>query len=469
MPTLFDPVRLGDLELSNRIVMAPLTRNRAVAGRVPSPLAVTYYAQRADAGLIVSEATQISPLGQGYLDTPGIYSREQIEGWRRGDRAVHAARRPDRGAAVARGPHLARLAAARKARCRWRRQRSGPAARPSRPRASRTCPRRARCALDELPGIVERLPPCGPACAMEAGFDGVEVHGANGYLLDQFLRDSSNHRSDAYGGSIENRARLLLEVMQAVTKEIGSGRTGLRLSPVTPANDIADSDPQPLFNYVVEQLAPMKLAFVHVIEGATGGPRDVLANGKPFDYAALRSAAPTGGAWIVNNGYDRQMALDAVASRRGRCGGLRATVHQQPRSRAPGCVGAHRWRRWTATRCTVGARRATSTTRRSPMPALPDQPTSRIPGRPEKMEGRDVVVGDSLSSTPTRPPPLDVNRSATWEEAPRPRVRTATRADAACAAAKEPVAAPRTLRSPERALACRPERRHAVGSDGVHS
>jgi N-ethylmaleimide reductase len=177
-------------------------------------------------------------------------------------------------------------------------------------------------ALEELPGIVEEYR-LAARHAMEAGFDGVEVHGANGYLLDQFLRDGSNHRSDAYGGSIENRARLLLEVMRAVTKEIGGGRTGLRLSPVTPANDIADSDPQPLFNFVAEQLAPMKLAFVHVIEGATGGPRDVLANGKPFDYAALRERAKA--PWIVNNGYDRQMALDAVA-----CGAADAVAFGRP-------------------------------------------------------------------------------------------------------------------------------------------
>jgi N-ethylmaleimide reductase len=310
MPTLFDPVRLGDLELSNRIVMAPLTRNRAVAGRVPSPLAVSYYAQRADAGLIVSEATQISPLGQGYLDTPGIYSREQVEGWRAVTRAVHARG----GRMVVQLWHVGRIShvsllpegevpvAPSAIRARGKTFTAKGFEDVSAPRA---------LALEEIPGIVEQYR-LAARHAMEAGFDGVEVHGANGYLLDQFLRDGSNHRSDAYGGSIENRARLLLEVMRAVTTEIGNGRTGLRLSPVTPANDIADSDPQPLFNWVAEQLAAMKLAFIHVIEGATGGPRDVLANGKPFDYAALRQRAQA--PWIVNNGYDRQMAIDAVAS-----------------------------------------------------------------------------------------------------------------------------------------------------------
>jgi N-ethylmaleimide reductase len=144
---------------------------------------------------------------------------------------------------------------------------------------------------------------------MDAGFDGVEVHGANGYLIDQFLRDSINDRSDAYGGPVANRIRLLVEVMAAVTGEIGGGRTGLRLSPVTPSNDAGlDSDPQRLFEAAVDALAPLQLAYLHVVEGQTGGPRDVA----PFDYAALRRRFA--GAWMVNNGYTRQMALDAVAS-----------------------------------------------------------------------------------------------------------------------------------------------------------
>ena len=150
--------------------------------------------------------------------------------------------------------------------------------------------------------------------AVAAGFDGVEVHGANGYLLEQFLRDSINDRTDAYGGPVENRARLLLEVMTAVVAEIGGGRTGLRLSPITPVNDAAqDSDAAALYGHVVQQLAPLKLAFLHLIEGQTGGARDLSDKGvAPFDYAALR--AVYGGAWMVNNGYSRAMALDAVAS-----------------------------------------------------------------------------------------------------------------------------------------------------------
>ena len=308
MTSLFDPIHLGQIALANRVVMAPLTRNRAAAGRVPSPLAALYYRQRAGAGLIVSEATQIAPLGQGYLDTPGIYSREQVEGWKAVTRAVH-----ERGGKivvqlwhVGRISHVSLLPAgevpvapsAIAAKTQTYTAKGFEAV--SAPRALK---------LEELPAIVEQYR-LAARNAIEAGFDGVEVHGANGYLLDQFLRDGMNQRTDAYGGSIENRARLLIEVMQAVTTEIGSGRTGLRLSPVTPSNDASDSNPQPLFNHVAERLAPLELAFLHVIEGATAGVRDVA----PFDYQALRERAKA--PWMVNNGYDRKMALDAVASGR---------------------------------------------------------------------------------------------------------------------------------------------------------
>ncbi|UZG44684.1 alkene reductase [Caldimonas thermodepolymerans] len=314
MPTLFDPIRIGDIELATRLVMAPLTRNRAAPGQVPAPLAAEYYAQRANpatgAGLIITEASQVSPMGQGYLDTPGIHNAEQVAGWKRITEAVHA-----RGGRiviqlwhVGRVSHVSLLPDGQ-----------SPVA-PSAIQANTktytregfqptSMPRELR--LDELPGIVEDYRRAA-RLAMEAGFDGVEVHAANGYLLDQFLRDGSNHRTDAYGGPIENRARLLLEVMRAVTAEIGAGRTGVRLSPVTPSNDAYDSNPQPLFNYVVEQLAPMGLAYLHVVEGQTGGARDLTDQGRPFDYAQLRQRFP--GPWMVNNGYDRQMALDAVAS-----------------------------------------------------------------------------------------------------------------------------------------------------------
>jgi N-ethylmaleimide reductase len=305
MSTLFDPIRVGDIAAANRIVMAPLTRDRAGPGRTPTPLMATYYEQRASAGLIVSEGTQISAEGQGYLDTPGIYNAEQIAG------AVHA----KGGKIVVQLWHVGRIShlsllpegvvpvssTARRANGKTFTAQGFETV--SEPRALRT---------DEIPRLIADYRQAARN-AIEAGFDGVEVHGANGYLLEQFMRDSINDRSDAYGGSRENRARLVIEVMTAIADEIGAGRTGIRLSPVTPANDAAlDSDPQAMFNLVVERLAPLKLAFIHVVEGATGGPRDVA----PFDYAALRNRFKQGnahGVWIVNNGYTRAMALDAMA------------------------------------------------------------------------------------------------------------------------------------------------------------
>jgi N-ethylmaleimide reductase len=313
MSTLFDPLRIGDIDLASRIVMAPLTRNRASAGRVPNALMAEYYAQRADpatgAGLLITEATQIAPLGQGYLDTPGMYSDAQVAGWRRVTEAVHA----QGGRIVVQLWHVGRIShvsllppgevpvssTARAAK--GKTYIAGGFADVSAPRALRS---------DEIPGVVKQYRHAALR-AIEAGFDGVEVHGANGYLIEQFLRDSINDRSDAYGGPIENRTRLLREVMQAVADAIGGGRTGLRLSPVTPSNDAGpDSDPQALYEAAVAQLAPLRLAYLHVVEGATGGARDIAA----FDYAALRSRFA--GAWMVNNGYDRAMALDAVASGR---------------------------------------------------------------------------------------------------------------------------------------------------------
>jgi N-ethylmaleimide reductase len=311
MTTLFDPIHFGAITAANRIAMAPLTRNRADSARVPSPLAATYYAQRATAGLIVSEATQISALGQGYLATPGIYTTAQMSAWRVVTDAVHA----QGGKIVLQLWHVGRIShlsllpdgeqpvssTARRALTKTFTAKGFEDV--SEPRALH---------LDELPGIVAEYRSAARN-AMDVGFDGVEVHGANGYLLDQFLRDSINDRTDDYGGPKENRVRLPLEVMQAICAEIGADRTGLRLSPVTPSNDAGqDSDAQGLFNYFVERLAPLRLAFIHVVEGATGGARDVA----PFDYAALRArfkANNEQGAWIVNNGYDRAMALTAVA------------------------------------------------------------------------------------------------------------------------------------------------------------
>jgi N-ethylmaleimide reductase len=307
MTTLFDPVRIGDIDLANRIVMAPLTRNRAAPGGVASHLAVEYYRQRASAGLIVTEGSQICPEAQGYIDTPGIHNAEQVAAWRRVTDAVHAAG----GRIVIQLWHVGRVShvslqpdgrapvSSTGRRAHAKTYLAGGFAEVSTPRA---------LVADEIPGVVASYREAARH-AMDAGFDGVEVHGANGYLIDQFLRDSINDRDDDYGGPIANRTRFLFEVMRAVAGEIGGGRTGLRLSPVTPSNDAGpDSEPQALFEHALARLAPLRLAFVEVVEGQTGGARDFA----PFDYGALHRKF--GGAWIVNNGYQRSMALDAVAS-----------------------------------------------------------------------------------------------------------------------------------------------------------
>lgn len=305
--TLFSPTRLGAIDVGNRIAMAPLTRNRAIDGRVPNPLAIQYYEQRASAGLIIAEATQISPLGQGYLDTPGIYSQAQIDAWRKVTDAVHARG----GRIVLQLWHVGRIShtsllpegevpvAPSALRANGKTFTAKGFEDVSEPRALR---------LDEIPALVQDFRQAARN-AITAGFDGVEVHAANGYLIDQFLRDGSNLRTDEYGGSIENRTRLLDEVVRAIASEIGADRTGVRLSPVTPANDARDSRPQALFERAVERLDAIGgLAFVHVIEGATGGPRDNI----PFDYAALR--AKFRGPWIANNGYDKDSAEQAIAT-----------------------------------------------------------------------------------------------------------------------------------------------------------
>ena len=302
---LFSPFELGGLKLSNRIVMAPLTRNRAGAGLVPGDLAAEYYAQRASAGLIITEATQVSKQAQGYQDTPGIFTPDQIAGWRTVTDAVHA----KGGRIVVQLWHVGRVShvdlhdgqapvAPSAIRAETKTFVNNGFAEVSEPRALE---------LDEIPGIVDdfRLT---AANAIEAGFDGVEVHGANGYLLDQFLRETANVRTDAYGGSIENRARLLLEVIAAVAGEIGAERTGLRLSPVSPASGIVPSrNEQPQFNHVVEKLDGLGIAYIHVVEGATGGPRDAT----PFDFEQLRQRF--GQTYIANNGYDDDLARARLA------------------------------------------------------------------------------------------------------------------------------------------------------------
>ncbi|WP_437881094.1 alkene reductase [Pseudomonas sp. LRF_L74] len=265
MPTLFDPIQIGDLQLPNRIIMAPLTRCRADAGRVPNALMAEYYTQRASAGLILSEATSVTPMGVGYPDTPGIWSEEQVAGWLNVTRAIHA----NDGRIFLQLWHVGRI--------------SDPsyldgelpvapsAIKPAghvslvRPLKDFETPRALETA--EIAGVVEAYRK-GAENAKRAGFDGVEIHAANGYLLDQFLQDSTNKRSDQYGGSLENRARLLLEVTDAVLSVWDAGRVGVHLAPRADSHDMGDSNRRETFGYVARELGKRKIAFLCAREKA---------------------------------------------------------------------------------------------------------------------------------------------------------------------------------------------------------
>jgi N-ethylmaleimide reductase len=287
--------------------MAPLTRSRAGKGDVQGEMNAEYYSQRATAGLIISEATQISQQGKGYAFTPGIYTEEQVKGWALSTAAVHA----KRGLMFAQLWHVGRI--------------SHPdlqvdnqlpvapsAIRPEGKAFTETgfkdfvTPRALE--LNEIPGIIEQYVHAAK-CAKAANFDGIEIHAANGYLLDQFLRDKTNKRTDNYGGAIENRARLLLEVVAAVATVWSPDRIGIRLSPVSHANDIDDSHPMATFSYVVTQLNQFNMAYIHCVEGETIGPRIIPAD---FSFVKLRELFH--GCYIANNGYDLEMALAARAS-----------------------------------------------------------------------------------------------------------------------------------------------------------
>ncbi|KAA1181307.1 alkene reductase [Photorhabdus heterorhabditis] len=269
MPTLFDPIRIGDLDLPNRIIMAPLTRTRAVGeGRIPNALMAEYYVQRASAGLIISEATSVTPQGVGYANTPGIWSDEQVAGWRLVTDAVHAAggrifiqlwhvgrisdpiflngERPVAPSAIAADGHVSLL-------------------RPERPFV---VPRALES--NEIPGIVEAFRR-GAENAKTAGFDGVEIHGANGYLLDQFLQDNANIRTDRYGGSVENRARLLLEVTDACISVWGASRVGMHLAPRGGSYSMEDSNPMATFGYVARELGKRGIAFIFSRDAVVDG------------------------------------------------------------------------------------------------------------------------------------------------------------------------------------------------------
>jgi N-ethylmaleimide reductase len=270
---LLEPTQLGTYRLKNRIVMAPLTRNRAKEGNVPQPMNVEYYSQRATAGLIISEATQISPQGQGYPFTPGIHSAEQVAGWQQVTKAVH-----DRGGRIfLQLWHVGRIShpcfqlngglpVAPSA--------IAPEGEVSTFTGSEPYVTPRALEIAEIPGIIADYRRAAEN-ALAAGFDGVEVHSANGYLLDQFLHDGSNQRTDKYGGSIANRARLLLEVIAAVIDVWGSDRVGVRLSPSGNFGTMFDRDPHALFTYVVQQLDLLNLAYIHIVEPRVQGNETV--------------------------------------------------------------------------------------------------------------------------------------------------------------------------------------------------
>ena len=304
---LFTPIQMGPYTLPNRIVMAPMTRNRAAAGNVPHELNVEYYRQRASAGLIITEASQISPQGVGYPATPGIHSAEQVAGWRHITEAVHA----EDGHIFLQLWHVGRI--------------SHPSLQPGgalpvAPSAIKPAgeaityegpqayvePRALE--LDEIPALINDYLVAAEN-ALAAGFDGVEIHAANGYLLDQFLRDGSNQRTDKYGGAIKNRVRLLLEVTEAVTSVWGGGRVGIRISPLQPFNDMYDSNPEALFSYVVQQMNNFELAYLHVTEMGKESPG---AAGPAFDLLKLRDIYR--GIYMTNAAYDRERANAALAA-----------------------------------------------------------------------------------------------------------------------------------------------------------
>ncbi len=302
MNPLFEPLQAGALHLPNRIVMAPLTRCRAGEGRVPNRMMAEYYAQRATFGMILSEATSICPMGVGYPDTPGIWSDAQVDGWREVTRAVHQAG----GTILLQLWHVGRISDP--VYLDGETPVSASAVKPDghvsllRPQKPFETPRALD--LEEIPGVIEAYR-VGAENAMGAGFDGVEIHAANGYLIDQFLQDSTNHRTDAYGGSIENRARILLEVTDAITSACPADRVGIHLAPRCDAHDMGDSDPAALFGHVARELGKRKLAF--------------LCTREAHDHSETPALSPMmkkefGGVFIANERFTAETAREAVAN-----------------------------------------------------------------------------------------------------------------------------------------------------------
>jgi len=312
-PSLFQPITLGSVELKHRIVLAPLTRNRATTpGNIPNELNVEYYYQRAsDGGLLITEATQVTPYGQGYPNTPGIHSSEQVEGWKKVTDAVHgkggkifqqlwhvgrishSSLQPDGGLPVSAS---AITPAGGTVTAQWQ-------------GVPFETPRALE--LEEIPTVVGQYL-AGAEHAKAAGFDGVEIHGANGYLIDQFLQDGTNQRNDAYGGSIENRVRFMLEVVDAVISVWGSDRVGIRLSPYGKFNDMKDSNAVALFSHAIAELGKRKLAYLHLVEarGAEGDMQDL--GGKSVEEVGEVYRAAFGGHIISAGGFDGDSAEVAV-------------------------------------------------------------------------------------------------------------------------------------------------------------
>ena len=300
---LFTPIQVGPYHLENRIVMAPMTRNRAGDGNVAQPLNVEHYAQRASAGLIVTEGSQIAEDAVGYPATPGIHSDEQVAGWTAVTDAVH-----EKGGHIflqlwhtGRVSHPSLLPGEMLPVAPSAIKPDGEAITYSGPRPFVT-PRALD--LDEIPAIISQYQSAA-ANAKQAGFDGVEIHAANGYLLDQFLRDGTNQRDDSYGGSLENRTRLLLEVLSAVLETWESSRVGVRISPENPFNDIRDSAPQATFNFVAKALSNRGLGYLHVVEG------EMMGGESSVDYRQIRDNFD--GDYMANCGYDKARAQSTIA------------------------------------------------------------------------------------------------------------------------------------------------------------
>ena len=288
-PTLLSPIKVGDLELPNRIFMAPLTRARATASRIPNALMAEYYRQRASAGMILTEATVVTPQGIGYADTPGIWSQAQVEGWKQVTKAVHEAG----GCIFMQLWHVGRISHSSFLGGDLPVAPSAIAPKGNvsliRPETPFEVPRALR--RDEIPGVIEAFRR-GAENAQAAGFDGVEIHSANGYLLDQFLQDKSNLRSDDYGGSIENRARLLLEVADACISVWGASRVGMHLSPRGDAHDMGDSNPRATFSHVASELGRRRIAFI--------AARERLGDGRIGPELKQKF----GGVYVANEGFD---------------------------------------------------------------------------------------------------------------------------------------------------------------------